>query len=228
MSIKALSFTNPWGPLVIHGKKIIDTRSWGTEYEGWLLIHASANYPKEAQEFATDPYVQEALHGKVEFVCGEPIMSRGGYIGMARLVCARLHHGRIERVKTVSQMHHYFRLVADGEAGKKHTGPVGLALTAEEEAFGDYSPGRWAWYLTDPVAFPRKIPAKGRLKLFTPTPEEIEQICSSVPEVAHYFRPLPELTEADMRREELRQFEARLRQSKGYAPIPGLLQGAKS
>ena len=39
-------------------------------------------------------------------------------------------------------------------------------LTMEEKAFGDYTPGRFAWILQDPVAFKTPLSAKGGLKLW--------------------------------------------------------------
>ena len=35
-------------------------------------------------------------------------------------------------------------------------------LTEQEMALGDYSPGRWAWVLKNPVMFDTPIPAKGK------------------------------------------------------------------
>jgi hypothetical protein len=39
-------------------------------------------------------------------------------------------------------------------------------LTLEERAFGDYSPGRFAWLLSDPVRFTKPLPVKGSLSLW--------------------------------------------------------------
>ena len=36
------------------------------------------------------------------------------------------------------------------------------ALTERERALGDYSPGRWAWVLKNPVMFDTPIPARGQ------------------------------------------------------------------
>ena len=36
------------------------------------------------------------------------------------------------------------------------------ALTPRERALGDYSPGRWAWVLKNPVMFDTPVPAKGK------------------------------------------------------------------
>lgn len=35
-------------------------------------------------------------------------------------------------------------------------------LTERERVLGDYSPGRWAWVLKNPVMFDMPVPAKGR------------------------------------------------------------------
>lgn len=39
-------------------------------------------------------------------------------------------------------------------------------LTLEEKAFGDYTPGRFAWILEGPVAFKAIIGARGSLTLW--------------------------------------------------------------
>ena len=40
------------------------------------------------------------------------------------------------------------------------------ALTLEEKAFGDYTKGRYAWLLSEPVMFDEPIPVKGGLGLW--------------------------------------------------------------
>lgn len=49
----------------------------------------------------------------------------------------------------------------------------GYDVDGPERAFGDYTPGRFAWVLCDPVAFATPMPAKGRQQLFDIRPEEI-------------------------------------------------------
>ena len=44
------------------------------------------------------------------------------------------------------------------------------ALTLEEKAFGDYTKGRYAWILAEPVLFEKPIPAKGTLGLWNYVP----------------------------------------------------------
>ena len=46
------------------------------------------------------------------------------------------------------------------EMGQEHEG------SQNELAFGDYSPGRYGWLLSDPVQFANPIPAKGKLSIW--------------------------------------------------------------
>ena len=43
------------------------------------------------------------------------------------------------------------------------TFPLSQDLTALECLYGDYTPGRWAWKLADPVLFAEPIPYRGAL-----------------------------------------------------------------
>ena len=42
----------------------------------------------------------------------------------------------------------------------------GLYLSDQERAFGDYSPGRYAWFLENVERLPEPIPARGMLQLW--------------------------------------------------------------
>ena len=46
---RCLSLIQPWATLVAIGAKKVETRSWKTPYRGWLAIHASKAFPKDAQ-----------------------------------------------------------------------------------------------------------------------------------------------------------------------------------
>lgn len=49
--MKALSITEPYATLIRNGIKMVETRSWKTNYRGELLIHASSTrIPKEYKE----------------------------------------------------------------------------------------------------------------------------------------------------------------------------------
>lgn len=46
---RALTLSQPWATLVATGAKQFETRSWPTNYRGWIAIHAAKNVPKEAR-----------------------------------------------------------------------------------------------------------------------------------------------------------------------------------
>ena len=48
--IKALSLWQPWASLVAEGHKTYETRSWQTNYRGWLAIHAARRWKRDQQE----------------------------------------------------------------------------------------------------------------------------------------------------------------------------------
>jgi hypothetical protein len=44
--MKAISIQQPWAWAIFHGKTV-ENRSWGTDYRGELLIHASSKFDKK-------------------------------------------------------------------------------------------------------------------------------------------------------------------------------------
>ena len=63
--MKLISLWEPWATLMAIGAKTIETRSWETNYRGWLAIHASKNGLAKSQlrECLSDPFFAAALAG---------------------------------------------------------------------------------------------------------------------------------------------------------------------
>lgn len=153
--MRALSLHQPWASLVAVGAKRVETRSWQTRYRGPLAIHAAQRYPRSmlsGLEPATVALMHNALYGS-PFGLTEP---RGCIVATCRLVdcCVIGSHftsgGRVPIVQ-------------------------GRDVSQQEEAFGDYSPGRWAWMLADVVALKEPIPARGQQGLWDWCPPEEPQ-----------------------------------------------------
>lgn len=125
MSIKALTLWQPWASLVATKKKLIETRSWGTDYRGPLAIHAAKRMPREAKELAQTGMFLRHLGDYHEFC-------RSRY----RVRVRNLSRGCVLAVCRLKDV----RVILDGDVA---------ALTAMERAFGDYTPGRYAWFLED-------------------------------------------------------------------------------
>lgn len=75
---KALSFKQPFAWLIANGYLLVDDRTWGTQYRGTVLIHASKGLYKEYYDYIkshTDIPIPD--RDKMEY---------GGVVGIARLV----------------------------------------------------------------------------------------------------------------------------------------------
>lgn len=133
---RCLSLLQPWAQLVCLGKKTQETRSWRTKYRGILYIHASKN-PKFAKQFQYEwPFA--------EYVDIDDGKMQFGYI--------------------IGQV--FLRKIEESETALREMQKFETEDMAEEFKFGDYSPGRWVWYLRDPVLFEEPIPARGGLLLW--------------------------------------------------------------
>lgn len=152
--MKTLSLLQPWATLVVIGAKKFETRSWSTAYRGPLLIHASKRYAGEDQVMAKiEPFFTALLNESTY---------TGAIIGKVDLVdCISTEEWMNRNTQDHGPM---VRLVvAEIGVGEKY-----LKQTSwKEYEFGDYSPGRFAWKLENPVKLDEKpISARGSLGLW--------------------------------------------------------------
>lgn len=148
--MKSITVIQPWASLIITGHKKIETRSWIPKNpeiikqlkEEGLLIHASAKKIR-LQDGMYDLFDHMVLTG---FIYGYGDLPYGAIIGKVN----------------VDGFYRTDDLVSP--SCKHYTGFD--RISEQEEAFGDYSPGRFGWLLSDPVEFEVPIPAKGQLNLW--------------------------------------------------------------
>jgi hypothetical protein len=160
--MKVISLLQPWASLVVLGHKKIETRSWNTKYRGELLIHASLPR-KHAIDLAIQPFFYECLGG-LRGVYDLPV---GAIIGKVNLKYTAKTDNVVEwDSKSVA-------MVGDEEITLIH-------LSKQELAFGDYSPGRYGWLLSDPVQFAKPIPCKGSLSIWDLS-KELEHLFVTMP-----------------------------------------------
>ncbi len=152
-TIKSLSLTQPWGTLIAIRAKRIETRSWSTAYRGPLAIHAAKGLPKDTLAlFFTQPFASVL---RAEGFSHPSELPRGAVIAICDLVGV---------VPTRTMTNGGCRW--DGPDGRRYA----YELTEQEEAFGDYSEGRYAWLLDNVRPLPEPVPAKGSLGLWNWTP----------------------------------------------------------
>lgn len=160
--MKTITVTEPWASLISIGAKKIETRSWYTDFRGPIAIHAAKGITGADLDWFFDCY--EALDafeqaGWVGWSGYRPKVkdafpgTRGSIIATATLVdCVRFYGG----IDTY---------VAQGRR---------FSLTQRERAFGDFTPGRYGFLLTDVVRLPQPVPVKGALGLWN-WDEDVQQ-----------------------------------------------------
>jgi activating signal cointegrator 1 len=163
--MKALTLTQPWASLVALGKKRIETRSWETLYRGPLLIHAGKGLGPVG-----------GMHGLVELVRQDVfwdalIPLRPSVFNAEGLAKRALPFGAIVAVCDLVDCVLTWPSWASDEpwfTGQREgeTWAVPPPAGSDERAFGDYSPGRFAWLLANVRALPKPIPATGARRLW--------------------------------------------------------------
>lgn len=156
--MKVLSLLQPWATLVVIGAKKIETRNWKTKHRGPLLIHASLGWSKKQQALGRNKFFYDALcpHSSIyddsviEKAWGLPL---GAIIGQVNVIGV-YESTHFPMTRTV--MPNYLK---DGKL-------YHIPFTEQEEAFGDYSPGRWGWLLSDAFKFDTPIPISGHRGLW--------------------------------------------------------------
>lgn len=154
--MKALTLTQPWATLVAIGAKRIETRSWSTPYRGPIAIHAARNARAGATVMHEEPFRSVLAAAGVRVLADLP---RGAVIATAYLADVLPTSPRRGGVNEQELLEAQLALrLAHFDKG---------ARSLEQElAFGDFSPGRFAWMLEDVVALPEPVPARGALGLW--------------------------------------------------------------
>lgn len=192
--MKALTLYQPWAQLVALGVKSIETRSWSTSYRGPLAIHAALTTKPwrdlDAPSLMSERGQVQAVIRGLGAMCDETedswwspwIGEDSIWMGDIRLplgaivaTCTLVDVVPIDP-ETYDSSTDFVQIRPMGDEGKSfvrvvdHHDPDGLARRhtryLDEAAYGDFTPGRFAWLLSDVVALPEPIPAKGSQRLW--------------------------------------------------------------
>jgi hypothetical protein len=151
--VRGLTLWQPWASLVAIGAKKIETRSWPTKYRGPVAIHAS----KSAREWR---YLLTFKEDPEVAAINAALSSAGLSLHM------RLPLGSIVAVVDLTNC-----LETGGESPEW-----------PECAFGDYSDGRYAWFLKNLRCLPEPIPCRGAQGLWT-VPEDVAMMVTNMLEI---------------------------------------------
>lgn len=141
--MKALTIWQPWATLLASGKKHIETRSKKINYRGEILIHSAKKTYIDGislMELETREYLREALNlpqikRESDWTEYTKRLSCGVIVGKAMITdCKFIDSEYADFIKNICPA---------------------------EYAFGDFTPGRYAWVMEEPVLFDNPIPASG-------------------------------------------------------------------
>ncbi|MCC6426255.1 MAG: ASCH domain-containing protein [Phycisphaerales bacterium] len=168
--MKCISLWQPWATLVSLGEKRVETRSWETKYRGPLAIHAAKKWDRRLEELSvTNPAIFDALTRSDElrrrFTAPEEdrlgllrLLPTGCIIATCTLVAC------LPTPKTPPPFGHYFDLFDSRRLPSAD--PSVRSISPAEMVLGDYSPGRWAWFLDDIKPLAKPIHCTGRQRIF--------------------------------------------------------------
>ncbi len=145
--MRCITVIQPWATLIAIGEKKFETRSWKIAYHGELAIHAGKKIDKKVCRL--EPFRSVlAKHGY-----NEDNLPTGAIIAVCRLEeCWSVSRSADSKIL----------LNSDRPAFAKET-----SIGKQEEIFGDYSDGRFAWELSEVQRLPEPVPATGRQGLWT-------------------------------------------------------------
>jgi hypothetical protein len=142
----------PHASLVSTGAKRWETRSWGTQYRGPLLICAGKRKDLSCLRLLREPAFQLGLEPIADVLGHGTVRPRdlpyGEAVALVKLTECITTEERLDAVES------YF-------------------VDDDEWAFGDYSPGRFAWKLEDVIALPRGVPIGGDQQLWDQDMDEV-------------------------------------------------------
>ena len=148
--MKAITLTQPYATLVAVGAKKIETRSWATSFRGQIAIHAAKGFPGEAKRFCESRMLCRVL-GWPECpatLTQEWLDDNARRIKALPVGCVLATADLVNCVDTGSI--------------RRYVQP----FTEQEEAFGNYNPGRYGFLLENVVQLAAPVPAKGSLGLW--------------------------------------------------------------
>lgn len=160
--MKCVSLWQPWASLLVAGEKFCETRTWHLQHRGPLLIHASKRWDSNIAFAAAEPlFMRPALKR-----CGFTLTADAKAAWGLPLGCIV---GCVEVVGSIptSECRLAISRGVSIQTGT-HDGKPWRALNFDmkEQAMGDFSRGRFAWFCQNAVRFDQPIPYRGAMGLF--------------------------------------------------------------
>jgi hypothetical protein len=165
--MRCLSLWQPWATLLAAGLKRVETRSWALKHGGPLLVHAARHWSPGLDALSRREPFLSALKKLGVTWKNPPPSSRGARAARPCIPFGAVV-GRVNVVACVptSSLGTHGLGDADPVYWPGHPKYFPLQVGETERAFGDYSPGRFAFLCEDAVLSPVPVPFCGRQGLF--------------------------------------------------------------
>lgn len=140
--MKALAIRQPWASLIAAGVKHHETRSWSTAYRGTLLIYAARDLGRGGRSAYGDllmDLVDEMHDDELEAVV------RQGQLLVDQSTGDDRRSGPVEYMPLDRPP--LGRIIAVCDLIAVHPASERALQYPDDERFGDYGDGRWAWEL---------------------------------------------------------------------------------
>ena len=149
--MKAISLHQPWASLIVHGYKTIETRSWAppkTLIGERIAIHAA----RKTVSIKDIPEVWQPLVRMYKNF-GQPGVPQGAVVATARLVDAWQVR---DTSKNMGIVHPdgYPQVFGDSTLESQRR-------SCKADPYGDFSVGRWLWFLEDVELVDPPVPVRG-------------------------------------------------------------------
>lgn len=146
--MKAISLWQPWASAIATGAKLIETRSWKTDYRGEIAIHAAKRFVRwEMDMYLSTWNWQGALGLRMgQIVDSKDVLPRGAVVAIAKLIDCR---------PTES--------FAVAELDVKRGTPT---YQWTERELGNFEPGRFGWVFGEVLKLSTPVPCRGAQGLF--------------------------------------------------------------
>lgn len=171
--MKAISLWQPWASLIACGVKPFETRSWAPPQHligQSIAIHAAKKIDKSAAEFAEalmfGGFGLEVADKLDETMTHAPSQLMRGFGQVAMPVGCVVCIARLDGAFQLGERATGAAVPAARVTARMTSRSMPDCFTVRYDDFGDYSPGRWAWLLTDVRPLNPPAPARGAQGIF--------------------------------------------------------------